>query len=183
MTMELLERLREIHEADWEPVSTAALAGGSVAVPIIIWLGNTGERWVWILDSANLAFHEAGHPLFGLFSNRLMVYGGTLGQLVFPIVATISFWARREALACSLGAVWLCENLWNVARYMADARAQELPLVGGGEHDWTEIFSRWGALNQDTAIAGVVRLIGWLGLLWAWGWLVWRWYRDREEGV
>jgi hypothetical protein len=181
--MELLERLREIHEADWEPVSTAALAGGSVAVPIIIWLGNTGERWVWILDSANLAFHEAGHPLFGLFSNRLMVYGGTLGQLVFPIVATISFWARREALACSLGAVWLCENLWNVARYMADARAQELPLVGGGEHDWTEIFSRWGALNQDTAIAGVVRLIGWLGLLWAWGWLVWRWYRDREEGV
>ena len=181
--MELLERLREIHEADWEPVSTAALAGGSVAVLIIIWLGNTGERWVWILDSANLAFHEAGHPLFGLFSNRLMVYGGTLGQLVFPIVATISFWARREALACSLGAVWLCENLWNVARYMADARAQELPLVGGGEHDWTEIFSRWGALNQDTAIAGVVRLIGWLGLLWAWGWLVWRWYRDREEGV
>ena len=181
--MELLERLREIHEADWEPVSTAALAGGSVAVPIIIWLGNTGERWVWILDSANLAFHEAGHPLFGLFSNRLMVYGGTLGQLVFPIVATISFWARREALACSLGAVWLCENLWNVARYMADARAQELPLVGGGEHDWTEIFSRWGALNQDTAIAGAVRLIGWLGLLWAWGWLVWRWYRDREEGV
>ena len=172
MTMELLERLREIHEADWEPVSTAALAGGSVAVPIIIWLGNTGERWVWILDSANLAFHEAGHPLFGLFSNRLMVYGGTLGQLVFPIVATISFWARREALACSLGAVWLCENLWNVARYMADARAQELPLVGGGEHDWTEIFSRWGALNQDTAIAGVVRLIGWLGLLWACGWLV-----------
>jgi hypothetical protein len=79
--------------------------------------------------------------------------------------------------------VWLCENLWNIARYMADARAQELPLVGGGEHDWTEIFSRWGALNQDTAIAGVVRLIGWIGLLWAWGWLMWRWYRDREDGV
>jgi len=181
--MSIADRLREIHEADWKPVSTAALVGGSVAVLIIVWLGNTGERWVWILDSANLAFHEAGHPLFGLFSNRLMVYGGTLGQLVFPVVATISFWTRREALACTLGAVWLCENLWNIARYMADARAQELPLVGGGEHDWTEIFSRWGALNQDTAVAGFVRLIGWIGLLWAWGWLIWRWYRDREEGV
>ena len=44
MTMELLERLREIHEADWKPVSTAVLAGGSVAVLIIIWLGNTGDK-------------------------------------------------------------------------------------------------------------------------------------------
>ena len=154
---------------------------GNLVVLIIVWLGNTGERWVWILDSANLAFHEAGHPLFGLFSDRLMVYGGTLGQLVFPIVATVSFWMRREALACALTAVWLSENLWNIARYMADARAQELPLVGGGEHDWTEIFSRWGALNQDTTIAGVVRLIGWIGVLSAWGWLAWHWYRDREE--
>lgn len=179
--MPFLERLREIHETDWKPVSTPALAAGSVVVLIIVWLGNTGERWVWILDSANLAFHEAGHPLFGLLSNRLMVYGGTLGQLVFPIVATVSFWIRREALACALTTVWLSENLWNIARYMADARAQELPLVGGGEHDWTEIFSRWGALNQDTAVAGVVRLIGWIGVLSAWGWLAWRWYRDREE--
>jgi hypothetical protein len=180
--MSFLERLREIHETEWKPVSTPALAAGSVVVLIIVWLGNTGERWVWILDSANLAFHEAGHPLFGLFSSRLMVYGGTLGQLVFPIVATVSFWMRREALACALTAVWFSENLWNIARYMADARAQELPLVGGGEHDWTEIFTRWSALNQDTAIAGVVRLIGWIGVLSAWGWLTWRWYRDREEG-
>ena len=40
--------------------------------------------WVPILDSANLAFHEAGHPIFGLFSSRLMVYGGTLMQLLLP---------------------------------------------------------------------------------------------------
>ena len=71
--MSFTERLREIHEADWQPVSTPALAGASALVLIIIWLGSTGQRWVWILDSANLAFHEAGHPLFGLFSNRLMV--------------------------------------------------------------------------------------------------------------
>jgi hypothetical protein len=180
--MALLERIREIHELEWKPVSTGALAASSVVVVVIALLANTGQRWVWILDSANLAFHEAGHPLFGLFSNRLMVYGGTLGQLVFPIVVTVSFWARREAVSFALSAVWLCENLWNIARYMADARAQELPLVGGGEHDWTEIFSRWGALNQDTSIAGVVHLIGWIGVLGALGWLVWRWYREREEG-
>jgi len=47
---------------------------------------------------------------------------------------------------------------------MADARAQVLPLVGGGEHDWTAIFARWGVLSYDTRIAGLVSAIGWLGL-------------------
>ena len=45
---------------------------------------------------------------------------------------------------------------------MADARAHELPLVGGLDpdvfHDWTEILSRWGLLNQDTALAFLVRI-------------------------
>jgi hypothetical protein len=179
--MRLLERIQEIREAEWGPVNGVALGASSVVMLVITWLGNTGQRWVWILDSANLAFHEAGHPLFGLLSNRLMVYGGTLGQLAFPIAATVAFWARREAASFALGLVWLSENLWNIARYMADARAQELPLVGGGEHDWTEIFSRWGALQQDTAIAGFVRLIGWIGVLASWSWLTWCWWRGRED--
>ena len=35
---------------------------------------------------------------------------------------------------------------------MAGARAQILPLVGGG-HDWATTFSRWSVLSSDTAIA------------------------------
>ncbi|HUI59772.1 MAG TPA: hypothetical protein VLX90_06095 [Steroidobacteraceae bacterium] len=162
-------------------MSGGALAASSAFILVVVWLGNSGQRWVWILDSANLAFHEAGHPLFGLFSDRLMVYGGTLGQLVFPVVATAAFWAGREAASFALALIWLSENLWNISRYMADARARQLPLVGGGEHDWTEIFSRWGALQQDTSIAGFVRLIGWIGLLSSRGWLAWRWWNGRES--
>lgn len=46
---------------------------------------------------------------------------------------------------------------------------------------WTEIFSRWDALQQDTAIAGFVRLIGWIGVLASWSWLAWCWWRGRED--
>jgi hypothetical protein len=53
----------------------------------------------------------------------------------------------------AVAGAWLFENLLNIARYMADARAQILPLVGGGEHDWTNIFSRWDVLASDTLIA------------------------------
>jgi len=105
-----------------------------------------------------------------------------LAQLLFPVAAAATFWRRREALSFALCAVWLFENFWNIARYMADARAQVLPLVGSGEHDWTEIFSRWGVLGRDTGIAGFVTLLGWLGVLIAWGWLARRWWLERELG-
>jgi hypothetical protein len=147
---------------------------------LIAWLAHSGERWVPLLDSANLAFHEAGHPLLGMLSERLTVYGGTVLQLLLPAAVAASFWVRREAVSFAFALGWLAENLWNVSRYMADARARELPLVGSGEHDWTEIFLRWGALESDTAIAGATRFLGWLLLVGATIWLVRRWSAASE---
>jgi hypothetical protein len=147
---------------------------------LIAWLAHSGERWVPLLDSANLAFHEAGHPLLGMLSERLTVYGGTVLQLLLPAAVAASFWVRREAVSFAFALGWLAENLWNVSRYMADARARELPLVGSGEHDWTEIFLRWGALESDTTIAGATRFLGWLLLVAATIWLVRRWSAASE---
>jgi hypothetical protein len=147
---------------------------------VIAWLSHSGEQWVPLLDSANLAFHEAGHPLLGLLSERLTVYGGTVLQLFLPAAVAASFWARREAVSFAFALGWLAENLWNVSRYMADARARVLPLVGSGEHDWTEIFLRWDALQSDTTVAGVTRFLGWLLLLGAASWLVRRWSAASE---
>lgn len=138
------------------------------------------QGWVPILDSFNLALHEAGHPLVGLFSERLMVYGGTLFQLGFPLAVAWHFQRREHAVGVAVAVVWLGENGLNVARYMADARAQVLPLVGGGDHDWTEILSRWGWLAADTRLAGLLRLVSTLVTVAACVWLWRRWRQDRE---
>lgn len=136
------------------------------------------DGFILLLDHANLAFHEAGHLFFGVLGSTAGLYGGTLGQLAFPAIASVSFWRRRHPVGVTLCGVWLFENLLNIARYMADARAQLLPLVGGGEHDWYHIFSRWGMLDQDTTIASITSGIGWLGML---GCLLWLW-RSRHIG-
>ncbi len=153
----------------------------------MLWLllgASTGDHWVPILDSANLAFHEAGHPIVGLFSARLAVYGGTLGQLVFPLAAAWQFFRRRHTLGFALCAAWACESLLNVATYMGDARAMALPLIGGLDpqthHDWREIFSRWGMLHLDTTWAAVNRGIAWLGGVAICIWLVLRWRAARD---
>jgi hypothetical protein len=178
------ERLQEILDEPWAPVSGAALAGVLVFAALVLWLANTGDRWVWILDSANLAFHEAGHPLAGLFSARLMVYGGTIGQLVFPCLAAAAFWTRRHPASFASALVWLADNLFNIATYLGDARALQLPLVGGLDpqdaHDWHEILSRWGLLRWDTTLALALRLATGLLVLATCAWLAWR-RASRED--
>lgn len=72
------------------------------------------------------------------------------------------------------------QNLHNIARYVADARAMDLPLVGGGEHDWNTLLEGWGLLNRDTAIGHALHGFGWLGMLSAGAWLGWRWYRGER---
>ena len=165
----------------WRPVSKTqwiAFSAGLGLFVLALLLCEPG--YVFLLDGANLLFHEAGHPFFGLFSSSLEIYGGTLGQFVFPVVVMVSFWRQGATVPFAVGGIWFFENFFNVARYMADAQAQALPLVGGGEHDWNIIFYRWHVLHRDTEIAAAVRLCGWAGIAAVWAWLAWRALR-REE--
>jgi hypothetical protein len=134
---------------EWEPLTRARLVGfGACLGVFLLVLFRSEPGFVFLLDYANLLFHEAGHPVVGLFSTRLEPYGGTLGQLAFPVVLAVTFWRRGEVLGVAAGAIWFFENWLNIARYLADARAMELPLVGGGDHDWHTILSRWHLLNM-----------------------------------
>lgn len=126
----------------------------------------TGDSgWIRLLDDANLVIHEAGHPIFGILGDTLGLYGGTLFQLILPGAFAMYFFRQGEPLGFLLCGGWLFQNFWNIARYMADAQAQILPLVGGGEHDWTQIFSAWHVLPHCLAIAKITGALGWMGWL------------------
>lgn len=118
---------------------------------------------------------------YGVLGDTAGLYGGVLGQLTFPVVVMIVFFFRREPQSVVVGAVWFAQNLFNIARYMADARAQELPLVGGGEHDFEHIFTRWNVLSRDLAIASTTRTIAWLIIVAALAWLGWRYRQSRVD--
>ncbi len=179
----LLDRIRGIYQSDWQPVSAPALGATMVFALVVLYFLHGESHWVFPLDNANLAFHEFGHPLFGAFSERLKVYGGTIGQLVFPMVTVMAFWMRREAASCAVCGIWFFENFFNIARYMADARAHELPLVGGLDpelaHDWTEILQRWGLLTHEIGLARFTAFLGWIGIAGILLWLTWRWYNQE----
>jgi hypothetical protein len=182
--MHFLDRIAWINQDPWKPVSSLGVLGSAAFVAYIAYRTWFGDGWVPLVDDANFAVHEAGHPLVGVFSARLAVYGGTVAQLLFPAVCMLEFWRRRWTVSYALCGIWFGQNLLNVARYVADARAMLLPLAGFGEHtlhDWNLILSRWGLLKQDVVLANGVRALAWLAIAASLAFLAHRWWRGRSD--
>ncbi len=115
-----------------------------------------------VLRDIILATHEAGHLLFMPFGEFLMVLGGTLFQVLFPVVFVGYFARRRDWYAASIMLFWCAFALTDAAFYIGDARTRQLPLLGGDPagHDWTFLLIQTGLLEQDRAIARLVRGAG-----------------------
>lgn len=133
----------------------------------------------------DLLIHEAGHWIFMPFGETLTILGGTLMQLIVPIVFIFSFWRQADYFGSSFCLAWLGDNLFYVATYIADSRAQILPLLGGDSsgHDWYALLSRWNILSYDTMIAAIVNLLGVIimvmGVVWG-GWVLWMMYENKK---
>ena len=131
------------------------------------------------MHRVNLVFHEAGHVVFMPFGHFMMVLGGTLGQLLMPVVAGGALLIKnRDAFGASLALWWLGQSLMDVAPYINDARALQLTLLGGGTgrdrpgmHDWENILLDLGLIEHERAIALAVERLGegllLVGLVWA----------------
>jgi hypothetical protein len=143
---------------------------------LLLWwtirLGSGAATWCFV-DFVNLAFHEFGHLLFRPLGMTLHYLGGTLFQLLVPAMLVVYFLIRRaEPSGSAFCLWWVGESLINISVYMADARELNLPLVGGGDHDWNELFYRFGLLGEESVARvsgfthglGVVIMLG--GLLW-----------------
>lgn len=140
-------------ERRWRLALTLLLAGYG-------WqLARTPGQFRW-LDSLDLAIHEVGHLVFAFGGQVLTILGGTLLQLLIPAAFIVALRRQGDPHGATVPLWWLGQNCLNIAVYIKDARAQELPLVGGGEHDWTLLLERMGVLARDVVIGRAVAAIG-----------------------
>ncbi len=142
------------------------------------------------LHLVNTPFHEAGHVVFRPFGRFITSLGGTLGQLLMPLICIVVFLMQtRDTFAAAVGLWWFGENFLDIAPYIADARAGVLPLLGGntgrfspyGFHDWEFILTETGLLGYDQIFARMAHGIGSalmiLALTWA-GYILWKTYNE-----
>ncbi len=166
-------------EDDWQPVPRYALIGWSIFYAFVLYELMSGGDFPKYMDGVFVPVHEGGHLIFGWFGEFIAVAGGTFLQLAAPAMLAIYFAFRRQPQGVTFCIFFFFEQFGPIATYMADARAQELPLltVGSGDnviHDWNYLFGKLGVLAHDTQIASAMRVIGWLGMLGIVAWLVWR---------
>lgn len=147
----------------------------------------TGESFLHLV---NLPFHEAGHLLFMPFGRFMTILGGSLGQILMPLVCLGTFLLKtRDPFGGSVALWWTAENFMDVAPYINDARAMELLLLGGftgkevDAHDWNNLLTMLGWLQYDHGLAKLSYGIGTVLMLLALAWgaiLLHRQYRRLD---
>jgi len=118
------------------------------------------------LHLPDLVFHEAGHVLFSPFGQFMTVLGGSLLQVLIPIIAAVAFFRQEQPFNVAIMAWWAGQNLVDLAPYIADARSLSLVLLGGRTgaevegHDWEFILTQLGMTHRDHGIGTAVHALG-----------------------
>ena len=164
----------------WKPISRV---GGSLWLfayllfLVYAWRNASGFLFP---DFVNLMIHEAGHLFFAWAGNTIMLLGGTLGELIVPLVCAAAFFYQRQVYGAVFSVFWFFENFLYIGTYMADARTSALPLVNSDESDWTLLFTQWNLLLYDQKIGNSFRLVGWIGMFAILIWLAFQTFRTEE---
>ena len=120
------------------------------------------------MHRVNLVFHEAGHVLFRPFGWFMTILGGSLGQLLMPVIVTLTFiFKSQNNFGASVGLWWLGQSLMDLAPYINDALVQQLVLLGGrtgadapGNHDWNNILAELNRLENSHEYATIAQTAG-----------------------
>ena len=164
---------------------SAAAAGRAIFLVLLaVWTvsfvsaGLSADRvYGSFLHLPNLVFHEAGHILWSPFGRFMTVLGGSLTQVLVPLICAGAFlWQTRDPFGAAVAVWWAGENLLDVAPYINDARDLKLVLLGGKTgaevegHDWEYLLNAMGVAYKDHAIAAAVHTIGALTMIAALAW-------------
>lgn len=175
----------EILEEDWKPVPRPVLLIAATFYALFLIQAARHSGPFLLIDVVFVPVHEGGHLLFHYFGEFLGVAGGTLLQLGVPLMLATYFVFDRHVQGAAFCLFFFFEQFLSVATYMADARAERLPLltVGDGDyviHDWNYLFGKLGLLEHDIEIAAAVHVLGWIGMLVTTGWMVYRSLRPEN---
>ena len=118
------------------------------------------------LHLPDLVFHEAGHLIFSPLGQFMSVLGGSLTQVLIPVICAIAFVRQEQLFGAAICIWWAGQNLVDLAPYIADARALQLVLLGGRTgaevegHDWEYLLTRLRLTHLDQALGRISHASG-----------------------
>jgi hypothetical protein len=122
----------------------------------------------FITKNTLLLVHEAGHAFFMFFGRTWYILGGSLYEVLLPMVI-LGYLIYKQMVYSSQVMAYITGSAWmSVAFYAADGANRQLPLIGnlGKEaHDWYNLLSGWGMLDKAQSFGVTFAVIGGLFFL------------------
>jgi len=113
---------------------------------------------LWLIHLILLYIHEAGHLIFSLFGRTISILGGSINQILIPLIWF--FVAKREQSILSNVALFFTGvSIVDVSLYIKDAGMLQLPLIGGlsmSHHDWANLLNEWRLIEYSYTMGEVM---------------------------
>lgn len=108
-----------------------------------------------LIDHFHLIVHEAGHMIFGFFGQVIMVLGGTLMQLIIPLLLMIYAYMSNSRTFFQFMLLLEGHSFINVSIYAGDAQRLQLRLFGppGVKHDWNWLLTHFGIIEYTDYVS------------------------------
>jgi hypothetical protein len=136
--------------------------------------------------------HEFGHILFRPFGEFMTLLGGSLFQILLPLIFGGIFLVKnRDPFAASVMLWWAAVAVMDVAPYIYDAWEPQHVLLTGrtgdtGSHDFIDTLGDLGLLHRAQPIGRGVHAFGFIAMLVALAWgayIVWQQYRTWKSST
>jgi hypothetical protein len=147
------------------PRDTTKIIVTAVFTIYFLWCAYAPET-AYFTHLINLPIHEAGHIFFRILGEFMGIAGGSLFQIIVPVVFFGYFVYYRKPFSASIVLFWVGNNFLDVYVYANDAQVMQLPLLSGltgaegGFHDWNYLLTETGLLDKTKLIAKILRFIG-----------------------
>ncbi|MFN0278281.1 MAG: hypothetical protein ACKVRN_06725 [Pyrinomonadaceae bacterium] len=118
------------------------------------------------LDNVDLPIHETGHLLFRILGEFMGIAGGSLFQVILPLIFVGYFIWQRSFYSAAIVLLWVGQSILNVWVYAADAVVMQLVLTSGFSgsegsfHDWNYLLTETGLIDSTKTVAGIIRFFG-----------------------
>jgi hypothetical protein len=150
----------------------------------------SGEIWGSLMHYPIVPIHEFGHIVFRPFGEFMHNLGGTLFQVMLPLIfGGILIVKNRDPFAASVMLWWSAIALIDAAPYVYDAYKPQHILLSGrtgddGSHDFVDVLGDLGLLNRAQPIGYGVRVfgVGMMAVALAWSaYVLWLQYGKRAR--
>ncbi len=148
-----------------QPRDTTKTIIAAVFTVYFLWCAFKPENAVF-MHLINTPIHEAGHIFFRILGEFMGIAGGSLFQIIVPVIFFGYFVYYKKLFSASIVLFWVGNNFLDVYVYASDAVVMQLPLLSGltgaegGFHDWNYLLSETNLLDKTYLIAKIIRFTG-----------------------